>query len=280
MLRLIIRDHWQKLLAGYGLTGAGNAAELLYPFCTGLAINGVLVGNYWAVGWLVACHFAQMILTVSSKMIDTRIFTGIYADFASGVVDRAHQAGVAPSVVAARASLSRQYIEFFELIMPQVIYAAMAVIVSLAALLWFDWAIAAFCLTLVLPVIAVSIWLGRRSEKLNKGLNDRLEKEVELLRDGKSQTVNRHFQALSGWRIKLSDAEARAFGMMELLVILLFIATLWRVGESGDWQAGDIFAIFSYIWRFVYSLDQVPQLVQKLATINDLDRRFGDDSEA
>lgn len=276
MLKLIIRDHWKRLGSAYALTGAGNTAELLYPFFTGLAINGVLNGNYWAITWLIACHLAQMVLTISSKMVDTRIFTRIYADFASAVVGRAHISGLAPSVVAARASLSRQYIEFFELVMPQVIYAAMAVIVSISALMWFDWMIALFCVVLVIPLIAVSSWLGKRSLPLNKGLNDRLEKEVELLRDGHDRTVKRHFKALSGWRIKLSDTEARAFGAMELLVIGLFIATLLRVGESGQWQAGDIFAIFSYIWRFVYSLDQVPVLVQKLATINDLDRRFSD----
>jgi ABC-type multidrug transport system fused ATPase/permease subunit len=274
MLKLILRDHWQRLMTTYGLTGAGNAAELLYPFFTGLAINGVLSGNYWAIGWIVACHFAQMILTTASKIIDTRIFTRIYADFASGIVDSAHQAGVSPSVVAARAALSREYIDFFEGIIPQLLYSAMAIIVSIGALLWFDWAIAAFCLALVLPLIVISMRLGKRSELLNKGLNDRLEKEVELLRDGNGLTVSRHFRALSGWRIKLSDAEARAFAIMELLVILLFVGALWRIGASGNWQAGDIFAIFSYIWRFVYSLDQVPQFVQKLAKLNDLDRRF------
>jgi hypothetical protein len=57
-------------------------------------------------------------------------------------------------------------------------------------------------------------------------------------------------------------------------VIALFVAALWRVGDVGGYQAGDVFAIFSYLWRFVSSLDQVPVLIQKLARLKDLDARM------
>ena len=121
----------------------------------------------------------------------------------------------------------------------------------------------------------VSSWLGRRSAVLNKGLNNRLEHEVRLLSNGNENRVRRHFEALAGWRIKLSDAEATAFGMMEMLVIVLFVVALWQVGTAQERpQAGDVFAMFSYLWRFVESLDQAPILIQKSAKLRDLDRRL------
>jgi len=35
------------------------------------------------------------------------------------------------------------------------------------------------------------------------------------------------------------------------------------------------YAIFAYLWKFVMALDQVPQLVQQVAKLRDLDRRVG-----
>nr|WP_279380275.1 ABC transporter six-transmembrane domain-containing protein [Sphingosinicella soli] len=131
------------------------------------------------------------------------------------------------------------------------------------------------CTALGVPLFLVGRWLGRRSARLNKGLNNRLESEVALLSHGKAGRVRRHFKALAGWRIKLSDAESTAFGLMEVLVIVLFVVALWRVGNAEETpQAGDVFAIFSYLWRFVESLDQAPVLIQKLAKLRDLDRRL------
>ena len=98
---------------------------------------------------------------------------------------------------------------------------------------------------------------------------------MRLLSNGNESRVRRHFQALAGWRIKLSDAEATAFGLMEMLVIVLFVVALWQVGTAQEKpQAGDVFAMFSYLWRFVESLDQAPILIQKSAKLRDLDRRL------
>jgi len=67
---------------------------------------------------------------------------------------------------------------------------------------------------------------------------------------------------------------------MEMLVIALFVAALWQVGAAETKsQAGDVFAIFSYLWRFVESPDQVPVLIQKSAKLRDLDRRLASASE-
>jgi hypothetical protein len=277
MLTLLARRHARPLSFTYLLTSLGHLAELAYPFATGLAINGVLTGNYLALGWLIGCHLLQMVLTVASKLIDTRIFTHIYGKFASDIVSAAHAAGVDRNVIVARAALSREYVTFFEEEVPRLLYAVAALLVSLSALFWYDATIGFFCLLLFLPLLAIGNWLAKRSRVLNEGLNNRLEMEVGLLQGYHPARIARHYKALGFWRIKLSDAEARAFGLMEMTVIVLFAAALWRVGDMPRIQAGDVYAIFSYIWRFVSSLDQVPQLIQRLAKLKDLDVRFATD---
>lgn len=275
MLLELARLHRGRLLFAYMLTAGGLVAGLLYPLATGLAINGVLNGTYSAVLWLIGCHAVQLVLTVTSKRYDTRVFTKIYGGLASQIVDRSRSEGIDPARVAARVALSREYIDFLEEDIPRVLYAAIALTISLGALAFLQLPLAMACLVMAVPLFLVGRWLGKKSSILNAGLNSRLEKEVGLLSSGNARQVRRHFQAISGWRIKLSDAEATAFGLMEILVIVLFAVALWQVGTADlKPPAGDVFAIFSYLWRFVESLDQAPVLIQKSAKLKDLDQRL------
>lgn len=273
-----VRRHRWSLITAYSLAVGGTIAGQLYPLATAVAINGVLRQDYWSIGWLAACHGTALILEVSAKMFDTRVFSRLYADIAGAFVLRAHADGVDPSTIAARSSLSREYVNFLERYVPNMLFAVIGLAVSLTTLFWLDGPVGAACLGLVLPLLLINRWLARRSLTLNTGLNDRLEREVEVLRRGRATAVQRHFRALSGWRVRLSDTEAQAYGMMEITVIALFVVALVRLAHGDTTQAGDIYAIFSYLWKYIQSLDQVPSLVQQLAKLKDLNRRLASTS--
>ena len=121
-----------------------------------------------------ACHGTALLLEVSDKMVDTRVFTRLYADIAGAFVLRAHADGVDPSLIAARSSLSREYVNFLERYVPALLFAVIGLAVSLTTLFWLDSAVGAACLGLVLPLLLINRWLARRSLALNHGLNDRL----------------------------------------------------------------------------------------------------------
>ncbi len=274
MLLGFVKLHLGRLSTAYAVSTAGSIAGQLYPIATALAINGVLEQHYAAIGWLVACHFAALVLEVSAKMLDTRVFARVYADIAGSFVRRAHEEGLDPSIIAGRSALSREYVTFLERDVPAVLFALVGLTVSLGALFWLDPAIGAACLVLVVPLLAINRWLARRSLALNRGLNDRLEREIDVLRRGRPDAVQRHFRALGGWRVRLSDVEAKAFGAMEIAVISLFVVALTRLAQGDAIRAGDIYAIFAYLWKFVMALDQVPQLVQQMAKLRDLNERL------
>lgn len=274
MLTDIATKNWRRLTLTYGLTSLSGLAQAIYPLATAFAINGVIDGNLWSIGWLVGAHVLMMGFEVTTKMVDTRIFTQIYSVFATDIVAVARVKGIAGDRVAARASLSREYVDFFEKDVPETLHSIVGMVVGLASLLWLDPVVGLFCVALLPPLAAVNIWLSQRSTALTLRLNDRLEREVGILQERRLETVARHFRALGGWRIKLSDAEAKAFGLMELAVITLFLAALLRLGYTGEVKAGDVYAVFAYIWRIVGMLDMVPVLVQRFSVVRDLDRRF------
>ncbi|MFN7128774.1 MAG: ABC transporter six-transmembrane domain-containing protein [Brevundimonas sp.] len=274
MILGVARSHARSLGSAYGLTVLAHLSGQLYPLVTAFAINGVLARDYRPIMALAAWHLMMMATEVAAKMYDTRVFTRVYADLAGQFVIRAHAEGVPPTLITARAMLSREYVDFLEKDVPGALTAAVGLITAMAVLISLDHVVGLICLALIVPLTFINMALGRRATVLNRGLNDRLEREVALLGRGRPSTVVRHFNALAWWRIRLSDSQARAFGLMELSVIVLIGAALWRLAASDAVQAGDVYAIFSYVWRFVFALDQVPETVQQIAKLKDLNRRM------
>jgi len=274
MILDLARTHRTRLVAAYGLSALAHLSGQLYPLITAFAINGVLAKDIRPILLLAAWHLLMMGLEVAAKMYDTRVFTRVYADLAGGFVARAHAEGLSPGLITARAILSREYVDFLEKDVPGALTSAIGLITAMGVLLSLDRVVGLACLALIVPLTFINLALGRRAVALNRGLNDRLESEVALLGRGRPSSVKRHFQALGRWRVRLSDSEARAFGLMELSVIVLIGAALWRLSLGETIRAGDVYAVFSYVWRFVLALDQVPVTVQQIAKLKDLNRRM------
>jgi ABC-type multidrug transport system fused ATPase/permease subunit len=266
----------QRVSFSYTLAIAGGMCGHLYPLATALAIDGVLRQNYWSILWLIACHFTTVVLEVAAKLADARAFTKVYGDLATHLTAQSFSKGVDPAIVASRIALSREYITFLERDIPALLLNIVALVISICALFWFDPIIAITSLALVIPLGLISRRLARRSYSLNVRLNRRLEREVMLLKARRLTSITRHFRALAGWRVRLSDTEARAYFKMELAVIVLFAIALVRLGEGSLVEAGSIYAIFSYIWKYVLALDGVPALVQQLSKLKDLNERLVD----
>lgn len=274
MIGAISKANKRPLVAAYSLTISGYFAAQIYPLVTGFAINGVLHKNLAAILWLGLCHFIMVALEVSARMMDTRVFTQIHTRFASDAVADAHRRELPPPLIAGRAALLREYVTFLERDVPAALLAIISLSVAVVTLFWLDPAIGAVCLLLLVPSTLINVRLARKSRALNVGLNDRLEQEVGLLQTAPPTRVRRHFRALALWRIRLSDLEAQSYGLLELFVIALFGIALWRVARQDVVEAGTVYAIFAYIWRFVTSMDQVPQVVQQLAKLADINRRL------
>lgn len=274
MLAAIIKGNKSALFLAYGLTISGYFVAQIYPLVTGFAINGVLQKEYSAILWLCACHFMMVALEVGAKMMDTRVFTRIHTGFASDAVRTAHERGLSPTLIAGRATLLREYVTFLERDVPALLLSLISLGVAIVTLFWLDPAIGAACLVILVPSIMINGRLAKQSKALNEGLNDRLEQEVEILQRHAPTHVRRHFQALGLWRVKLSDLEAKSYGFLELFVIALFGVALWRIAVQDVVEAGTIYAIFAYIWRFVTSMDNVPQIVQQLVKLADISRRL------
>jgi ABC-type multidrug transport system fused ATPase/permease subunit len=176
--------------------------------------------------------------------------------------------------VAARSALSREFVSFFERDVPLALQAVYSLTGALLLLLWYDVPLVFACLALLLPAWLLNQRYGRKTLWLSGRLHDQLEREVEVIERGRSAEVRNHYDLLAGFRVRLSDAEAINFSLMELFVLALMAAALLRSCMQPGATAGDIFAVFRYVLMFVTGLDAVPMLVQQVSRLRDIGRRM------
>ncbi|WP_235689084.1 ABC transporter six-transmembrane domain-containing protein, partial [Aeromonas veronii] len=83
----------------------------------------------------------------------------------------------------------------------------------------------------------------------------------------------RHYRALAWIRIRISDREALAFLAVGISASLLFLLAITMLMAQPQVSAGHVYAVMTYLWNFVTSLDEGPGLADQLARLRDIGRR-------
>lgn len=276
-LKSLFAENRIRILSTYVLFTIENLLRLAQPFALGWAINDLLTGQIVGVGILVSQHVLHLVVGLIRQVYDTRTFSAIYSDLATRMIVSQRASGIDVSRVAARASLSREFVEFFERSVPMLMKVGFSVVGSVIMLAWYDWLIVTCCLALLVPAALLSQHYSRLTRRLSRGLHDELEREVDVIHSQNEIDVRNHFDEVARWRIRLSNAEALNFGMMECFILGAIVAVLFRACQLPAVQAGDIFAVFRYLMLLLVGLDSLPRLIQQVSRLRDVSGRLHPD---
>ena len=153
-LRTLFRTYRWRILFTYGLFNLENLLELARPLVLGLAVNDLLRFSYFGLLLFVAQHLSHMLVGTVRRMYDTRTFTGIYTDLATGLVLEQRGRNVEVSQVAARSALSREFVDFYERDIPIMVQTLYTVLGALVMLGLYDRMLVIFCLAVVVPALS------------------------------------------------------------------------------------------------------------------------------
>ena len=274
LLKTLFTQNRLRILATYTLFAIENLLRLAQPFALGWAINDLLNEQMLGVGMLIGQHVLHLLVGLVRQVYDTRMFSAIYSALATQMIVSQRASGVDVSRVTARASLSREFVEFFEHSIPMLMKVGFSVAGSVIMLAWYDWMIVACCLALLIPAALLSHHYSKWTRRLSRGLHDELEKEVDVIHAQNEIDVRNHFDEVARWRIKLSNAEAINFGLMECFILGAIVAVLFRACHLPAVQAGDIFAVFRYLMLLLMGLDGLPRLIQQVSRLRDVSSRL------
>lgn len=182
--------------------------------------------------------------------------------------------GEALSEISARVELSREIVDFFEHELPFVAHTLLGIAGSLVMLFFYDLRSGFIAAVVLGPLILGNALYARKSKRLNRGLNNQIEREVRTLERGTPAAVVKHFKLLGRWKVALSDAENTAWVFTELATLLAVLFILLNFFGADNATAGTIFAILSYSYDYLEGLDGVPHLINQLVRLKDIQERL------
>jgi hypothetical protein len=168
----------------------------------------------------------------------------------------------------------RDIVGFFEKEVPAMFHHAVAVVGSLVMLFTYDLEAGFIALAVLLPMALVNSWYWQKALRLNQGINNQIEREVDDIVSSRPFRIRRHFWLLRRWRVMLSDAESWTWALTELCTIGALVFILVDFTRSPGFSAGAVYAVLAYVYDYLEGLNQVPTLVNNLARLKDVRERI------
>jgi len=256
------------------LLAGENIVMVVTPYLLGDAIDGLLAkdtGALWIFGLVSLVGLAIGILR---RVYDTRAYGRIYREMATETIAKElrHEAPV--SQMTARANFVSEFVEYFEIMLPAALTSAVMLLGSIVML-------GIISPVLCLGTIAVSVAVAlvfflskRRIANWNSGLNDEMEQQVDLLSRRDATLASSHFAAIVRWRIRLSDLEARNFGLTYLFAIALIVMAVYVLIAVDGKSAGQAFAALTYVLQFTDSMIILPYTYQQFLRTSEIGSRL------
>ncbi|AXF86041.1 hypothetical protein DTO96_101782 [Ephemeroptericola cinctiostellae] len=278
-LKTIGHANQRKLLIAFSLVGLENLLLLTYPMLGGFAVNAVMKGNAWQAATYAFFVFAIWLVGSARRSVDTRIFARIYSEMIVPIIVKQRAQGQTPSTISARVTLSREFVDFFEMHLPTAVTSIFSVIGASLMLLFLEFwsgvlsAIILLFFALLLPSFA------RISSRLYLALNNRLERDLDVISQSSENRLHKHYKLVAHLRVLISNREAFGFLMNGITVSILFGFTFVWMAINGYGSAGHIYSVTTYLWMFAMSLDDMPHLVENYSNLKDIAERveIGDD---
>lgn len=269
----VVRQRRWSLVLSYALAVVENTFELLYPLAIGLAVNDLLDDRWLGVVVLSVLSLAHTAVSFGRQRYDARLFARLHADIATQVVHEQREQGADASTIVGRTNLVGEYVDFLERDVALTITALFAVVGSLVMLFVLDPLIGLAAAAVAFPVALLNRRLLRRSAITVREVNDQAEQQAAVVGTGTRDDVRRHFGVLGRRWVRLSDTEAATWSLVEVMGTALAVVALIRTTSAGI-EVGLIFATLGYVWAYTGGFDQVPGVLQRLASFGDIRRRL------
>jgi hypothetical protein len=178
-IAVLLRARRAAVTGTYALTLIENVCTLAYPALTGRAVDDLVERKFHGLVMLVGVWLLHLAIAFVRQRLDTRVFMGLYAQIASHIVGVQQEQGHGTSKVSARVEMVRDIVGFFEKEVPAMFHNVVAVVGSLVMLFIYDVDAGFIAMAVLLPMGLINAWYWRRAVRLNRGINNQIEREVD-----------------------------------------------------------------------------------------------------
>ena len=265
---------WQISLT-WSLVQLEGVVWVLLPAVLGYAIDGVLLGEMQGVLWLTSLLIVGVAIGTGRRLYDTRVYTHIYARVATNTIKLQKSQKASLSVTVTRSQLVKELIDFFEYDLTDGFMSLVTIIGALFMLPFFEIRVFFACLFGAILIVIIYLISEKKIFGYNRELNNELENQVNVIDRMPLPGVFRFYRRIAGWRVRLSDLESFNFFLVDFIIVVLIIASVFLSAQATGASAGSIFTVVTYVTNFAEGVFMLPLLFQQYVRLKEISERLG-----
>jgi ABC-type multidrug transport system fused ATPase/permease subunit len=230
-------------------------------------------------------YFAPLFVWIVVYMINViggalhRLYTGsvyskMYAEVVTVVIDDSKERGDKKSKMLVRAELVKEYIDFFKERLPMALWQLSASVGAIIALFFYDYRIGIVCLAVIFPVAFINNRSRKNVARLQKDIHDNQEQLYKIVESQETPKIHEFYFNMISPRTRIARWNSFSYTTVKILLIIIFIVVLFICVDVDNFSTGKIYAIVAYLWTFIGQTDYLPDLMESLGSIKDLNNRF------
>jgi ABC-type multidrug transport system fused ATPase/permease subunit len=205
------------------------------------------------------------------------IYSKMYAEVATRVIDDSKERGDPYSKMLVRAELVKEYVDFFRERLPMALWQLSASFGAVIALFFYDYRIGLVCLAVIAPVAAINNLNRKKVSLLQKDVHDNQEELFKLIENGETERVHQFYENMILPKTRIARWNSFSYSTVKVLLVIIFIVVLFICVDVDNFSTGKIYSVVAYLWTFIGQTDYLPDLMESLGSIKDLNTRFEKD---
>jgi ABC-type multidrug transport system fused ATPase/permease subunit len=227
--------------------------------------------------WILV-YFINVVGGALHRFFTGSVYSRMYAEVATQVIDDSKARGDKNSKMLVRAELVKEYIDFFKERLPQALWQLSASVGAIIALFFYDYRIGIVCLVVIVPVGLINNISRKKVGHLQKDIHDNQEELYKLVETRENTRIHEFYFNMINPRTRIARWNSFSYTTVKILLVIIFIMVLFICVDVDNFSTGKIYAIVAYLWTFIGQTDYLPDLMESLGSIKDLNSRFERDS--
>lgn len=206
-------------------------------------------------------------------------YSKMYAEVATDVIDESKARGDQYSKMLVRSELVKEYVVFFKERLPEMLWQLSASAGAIIALFFYDYRIGLVCLAVIGPIAYINNINRKKVTHLQKDIHDNQEELYKLIENRDTTKIHQFFHNMISPRTRTARWNAFSYSSVKVLLVIIFIVVLFICVDIDNFSTGKIYSIIAYLWTFIGQTDYLPDLMESLSSIKDLNVRFDQDEK-
>jgi ABC-type multidrug transport system fused ATPase/permease subunit len=226
--------------------------------------------------WIIV-YLINVVGGTLHRLFNGKIYSKMYSDIATNVVIESKARGDHSSRMLVLAELVKEYIVFFKDRLPEIIWQLSATAGAIIALFFYDFRIALVCLAVTLPIAYINNLNRKNVTLLQKEIHDNQEELFKMMETRDTERISKYYRNTISPKARIAKWNAFDYGSVKVLLVIIFIVVIFICVDVDKFSTGRIYSIVAYLWTFIASTEYLPELMESIAAIKDLNARFSQD---